>query len=549
MTVSVVEDVYGMPDSSYSVSEGSIWADVDATPQAVTIQDAVEVPYYWLRKTLGDAETLLLPEDAGYGRPLAAAPNGMSDGYDLVARVSPDAYTERARDVQFFYTATLSASVGQAETTMPITGSTIDPEEFGAGYFVIVGTGRNAEWMRVTGGNLTTTITVDRGMLDTTPQNHSSGARVWALRDESVLYDQTRWQDGQTVNYRLLTTTASGTLEEINAPTLSLEMDARQFRPYPPGKVQINGEYFPDDIDVAPVITWEHRDRTATAPFTVLPLQSDTSLSAEPGVTYDIWAYDDSDDALLDSDTGLTGKTWTPEVSGEALIRIEIESKRDGYAAWQRQRRWFNFLGIAVEPLVYLKMEGADGSTTFTDEGGHTVTRTGTGTIVTADYKVGTSSYENPTASSYLEVASISGDLNLSTIDYTIDFWMKRTSFTVSNFISWGGNTTGRASIYTGSTSDSSVVIFETQGTNRISSSSITTSPWRHYALVRRSGVFYFFIDGTLIGTNSTAITHVDWPLYVGQRNGSSNRVIGRFDEVKLTKKALWTSNFTPPGS
>lgn len=61
---------------------------------------------------------------------------------------------------------------------------------------------------------------------------------------------------------------------------------------------------------------------------------------------------------------------------------------------------------------------------------------------------------------------------------------------------------------------------------------------WTHYALVRKNGVFYWFVNGTLI---STVASNLSIDSKTMTLSGSY------FDEWCVTKRAKWTTNFTPP--
>jgi hypothetical protein len=84
--------------------------------------------------------------------------------------------------------------------------------------------------------------------------------------------------------------------------------------------------------------------------------QSATGITSEAGVTYSVYAFDDGDNNLVDSATGLSGTTWTPTLTTSMTVRIEIESVRAGFTSWQRQIRWFEF-----EASTELLAESGDG--------------------------------------------------------------------------------------------------------------------------------------------------------------------------------------------
>lgn len=341
MKIRVVEDVFGLPASSYTTPAESLWVEPDATPSAITVQDALEIPYHWARAALGDAEVATLADTDGFGRPLAQTPQPLATGFDMWGRISPSDYVEINDDLEFFDTATLSAALDQSSATLAITGSNIDTETVEPGDLIMVGTGAAAEWMRITGGDLTASITVDRAILDTTPQEHAIGARVWVMPPEFNLFDASRYSNGDTVDYKLLTRTSSGVLAIGSATAVSVTMDSRQARPYPPAGLAINGAGYPVALSGALTVQWVSRNRVTQYP-TVYG-QSEATVAAEAGVTYNAYAYDDTTSTLLDSATGLSVLTWTPTISGSRWLRIEVESERDSLTSWQRQVRVFAY--------------------------------------------------------------------------------------------------------------------------------------------------------------------------------------------------------------
>ena len=73
-----------------------------------------------------------------------------------------------------------------------------------------------------------------------------------------------------------------------------------------------------------------------------------------------------------------------------------------------------------------LHFDGADASTTITDESGKTWTPAGTAQIDTAQYKFGTASLLLDGNSDLVYLADSSNwDVTADATDYTIDFWIK----------------------------------------------------------------------------------------------------------------------------
>ena len=77
---------------------------------------------------------------------------------------------------------------------------------------------------------------------------------------------------------------------------------------------------------------------------------------------------------------------------------------------------------------------------------------------------------------------------------------------------------------------------------------SISLGKWHHIAVVRHNDDFYFFVDGKTIWNKSHSGS-----LYVSSNN--NNITLGGYysqasvslDEFRISNKALWTSDFTPP--
>lgn len=341
ITVTWIEDVFGLPSSSYAAEQASGWTEPSFTPVAATEQAMVELPYWWLQGAIGVAETAALPASAGYVYPLAKTPQGLSDGHQIWARESSGSptsdYAEVYADGDWAPSALLDGAVSQSDTSITIDGSSLDVVVIGG--LLLVGSGASAEIMRITGGDLETSVTVTRGHLDTTPRDHADNTRLWLLPPRD-LRDPAQYSDGDTVDTKLLTITGSGVLDIDDATAASITLDARATRPIAPGNVQVNGEAWPTFLEGTLTVTWAHRDRAVVTSAT---LQGTTGMASEAGATYNAYVYDATDDSVLDSDAGISGTSWSPTFSHSGTVRVEIESVRDGYASWQRQVRTFEY--------------------------------------------------------------------------------------------------------------------------------------------------------------------------------------------------------------
>jgi hypothetical protein len=170
------------------------------------------------------------------------------------------------------------------------------------------------------------------------PTLHAAGARVW-FTDTYVGADPTEYLSGDTVQAKLLTRTQQGTLDPALAPIAQVRLDARHARPYPPGRLRINGAAWPQTAFARLGLAWAHRDRV---------LQGDRlieheagSIGPEPGTTTTARVLHALSGAVLHETTGIVGTSHTVEVllAGDAALRVEIRSQRGALASRQTHVR------------------------------------------------------------------------------------------------------------------------------------------------------------------------------------------------------------------
>jgi hypothetical protein len=199
----------------------------------------------------------------------------------------------------------------------------------------------------------TETITVSRGVLDTVPQTHAAGTRVW-FADGAYGGDEIEYTDGEVVKAKLLTLTGRGQLAIGSATERTVTMDSRFDRPYPPGNVQVNGAAYPASVSGDLAFTWRHRDRTQQTAYLVL--QTENSIGPEAGTTYTLRLYTAAG-VLKRTYSGLTGTSQAYSNAQEiadfgavqGALRFELESLRDGLASYQKHSIWvYRTLSLTV---------------------------------------------------------------------------------------------------------------------------------------------------------------------------------------------------------
>jgi hypothetical protein len=162
----------------------------------------------------------------------------------------------------------------------------------------------------------------------------------------------------------------------------------------------------------------------------------------------------------------------------------------------------------------------------------------------------GTNSYYF-NGSSYLYQAN-SVNLQSGTGDFTLESWIYPTNASGTQTVievgrAVNGTTPGfQIDIISG-------VFYAYYGStiaSSITGSSASNGTWYHVAVSRASGSLRFFINGTQVGSTGTDNTnYTQGYLWIGANPGGSSYFTGYLQDVRFTRYARYTSNFTPQAS
>lgn len=212
-----------------------------------------------------------------------------------------------------------------------------------------------------------------------------------------------------------------------------------------------------------------------------------------------------------------------------------------------------NFADVSL----LLHMDGADGSTTFTDSSSdaRTISAVGNAQLDTAIKKFGSASGLFDGSGDYLSTANSSALVNFSTA-LTIECFIYPTLINATTQVIFSTRTTAGAN---------DGISVRLQGTNQIRAfgfnsnsvrfdftsavNAVTLNAWQHIALTRTSGgVWNLWVNGSSVGsaTETGAVSQGDTVFRIGETVG--NAFYGNIDEVRVTNGvARYTSAFTPP--
>ena len=327
-------------------------------------------------------------------------------------------------------------------------------------------------------------------------------------------------------------------------------------------------------------VSWTRRTRLPVEPFSGMP-----APLGESSESYEVEIWDSTWTALKRTIAGLSSAAATytnaQQVtdfgSVQKLIYVRVyqlsATVGRGYAG---QGVCGNLALLSVKSLIHfddtpagtsrvlgLHMDGANGSTTFTDVTGKAVSVYNGAQISTAQYPSltgKTSSAYFDGVDDYAQVSSAS-DFNFGAADWTIRFFYRPVSQGLYSAIMSGDEPDQPLTIYHGSSVNSGnpmVAIGPSGGAWFANASAITlgavsNGTWYHIEIARSGDAFYAFKDGSLITTGSTdsaAQSVGNIGAFTFGRNGSSHYLSCFLSEVEVHKGvALHTSSFTPPSS
>lgn len=131
----------------------------------------------------------------------------------------------------------------------------------------------------------------------------------------------------------------------------------------------------------------------------------------------------------------------------------------------------------------------------------------------------------------------------LGTGDFTLEAWAY-TSTVAAGYAAVVYLGVGTAGLYR----KGSTFVWYQASADRITSGTISVNTWYHVAAVRSAGVVTLYIDGVALGTTyTTAYDFASTTHYLAGNSVGAEQFNGYFDDLRITKAARYTTNFTPP--
>jgi hypothetical protein len=340
ITITAVQDVFSLPETSFVDDSPSYWVRPDGSPKPASYLQGFEVTYRDLYRTLSRSDFNALDPASGYAAMVAAKPSSLSMSYNLSSKVGAVPYVDRGT-FSFCPTGELVSPnyIGPYDTSIIISNG-IDLD--------LVGTLPQAallgdEIVKVTALDTTTGhATIVRGCIDTLPDYHPSvsgginSGRIWFYESFSAA-DRQEYVTGELVNLRAATTATGGNLDPAAAPVAFVNIVERWSFPYPPADPRINGVSVVSVSSVRGAFTFSWSERNRITQMDQVIGTFDSTVAAEAGTTYNVRVYNNITDALISNNTGITTTSiiLDPPGTSTSMIRIELESQRSGLVSFQ----------------------------------------------------------------------------------------------------------------------------------------------------------------------------------------------------------------------
>jgi len=336
--LSLAEDVFGMPATTYMGQQPPGWEEPPTDPKPSPAAATFETPYVSIHRVEGASAAAALAPGSGFLAMVAAKAPGLNYGFTLYTATEGTGY-EQTGSGEWAASGILSEAIGPEDAALEVGGGyKLDALE--PGDLAMLGDGPEAELVRIDAtAPEDGVLAVGRGVGDTVPRAWPVGTRLWGIEDGGAV-GATEYTEGETVFAKAATVGAGGEMLSLDpAPGGTVEMAARASRPYPPGAMRINGEAWPSAADGEIAVTWAHRDRLLQADQLVD--QEAASIGPEPGTTYTMRTY--LGGILIDTQADISGASATVTPAGNGLLRVELEAVRDGLPSWQKHVREFDY--------------------------------------------------------------------------------------------------------------------------------------------------------------------------------------------------------------
>lgn len=364
ITLTALEDIFGLPNTSYVEPEPPGFVAPDRIARNVTSQIPIEASWADLCRFVDQANLNTITATQALLMVTGLKPQGLATHFRLWTALN-SALSSAVQQAHGDWCPTGLTSAVIPRGVVPVAvalGSPLDLDQVRVGEIARI----NDEDFRVDAINLSTnTVTLSRGVADTVPSEHAAGSRVWFYQ-RAVARDLTRRVSGDRVYYRMQTKTSADLLDLASAAVYSQVLVARQGMPYPPRQVRANSAFYPALVNAPVTASWVSSNRLTQADRLISAVEG--AYNPEANTTWNARLIRADNSAQLVAVTGIASgvNSQVLSTSYEGNVIMEVWTTRDGISSRQRVQVPF-FLQQALAQQVYpLTYDEKDSTNTIT---------------------------------------------------------------------------------------------------------------------------------------------------------------------------------------
>jgi len=343
--VSFTEDVYGADYSVFAPPPATGWVDPSSTVPSLLAQLAINAPYETVKNFSPG------PDSQARALTMARGGAGVVSGYRLYVKRNDATWPPPTDVLVQTPTTVLNSSVSITTTTIVLTANA-DTDELVSLSDADFQAGKNLLWLddefivfqTVTqGSGIVTLGGCVRACLDTVPQVHSSGKRVWIISAGVHIQDINTPVTSLTETVRFQAFNSKTEVPFASAPDVvfTCNKPTRAALPLVPAKFLIVGAPYPTTIGPGTglQVSWQHRNRLASWNYA----NSGVTGVQEAGVTYTVKIYGDGG-TLKHTETGITSDIFIYSTTTEmaenggilnSSLRVQVFAVRGTDQSWQ----------------------------------------------------------------------------------------------------------------------------------------------------------------------------------------------------------------------
>lgn len=245
----LIEDVFGSSVASFTGVNPPGWVDTRQPATQFDVLTGFELPFWFVFM----ASSGVIPEpEVTYGAVLPVSGNANVQAVNLFAERNLPSTTlyERQNTANITPSALLSTPLSKEvlSTTSVLSSTLTGRRLIEADSFAVIGSGEEAEIVRVVATFAAGGFQIQRGLMDTHPREWPQGTRIYFIGEAQFPADPAARSMAETVNYKVTMQTSISSTTVDDVPVTPLSLIGRQGRPYPVGNVTIGGTYWPQTV-------------------------------------------------------------------------------------------------------------------------------------------------------------------------------------------------------------------------------------------------------------------------------------------------------------